>query len=191
MQLRGNLKLSAGPFIIVLILMVLMYVIYMMYSLKNKVVVYYTRKTGQEIPKMVKLRDRHVEFDGLRFDVLPDRKTLIWKTILGIFGTWMVCYHFEWYSIYPRDPKIYNVPIKSPEANRAMNRAAANEAYHRSETNRDTAKKKSGFAAYLPWIIGIILVLGVIYMFYQQSLMTKDMMIMKGAIQDILVNAGK
>jgi hypothetical protein len=134
-----------------------------MYSLKSKAIVYYTRITGQEIPKMVKVQDRQVDFDGLRFDLLPDRQRLHWKSILGVFGSWVIAYHLMWYARYPEDPKLYNVPIKSPAGNKLLNRSAQYKAYHVAESQRDTGKKKGGLMQYLPWFLVVIVLIFIIY----------------------------
>lgn len=144
------------------------------------------RASGQEIEKFVSLQARQVDFDGKRFDILPNLKRLRWKTIMGVFGTWVVCYHLVWYSRYPEDPDVYNLPVESPEVRHNMNQEEKYRAYHKSEASRNVnVKSRGGFMQYLPYIIIAVVLIGIIYVIYTQG---KDMTVVKTTLQSILDN---
>lgn len=175
--------MSAENVILVFAVLFVCFIWYSINNLKNKVLVIYTRNTGQEISKLVRLQDRYVDFDNKQFTLVPDRHRLHWKSVLGLFGTWIICYHIYWYSRYPSDPRRFEVTVDSPSAAHYMNEEQSYTAYNKSEAARDTLKKRGGFMQYLPYIIiGIVLVV-IIYIVWTQG---KDMTIIKGALQDII-----
>jgi amino acid transporter len=154
------------------------------YRLRNKCLCVYTRASTQEIEKFVSLQDRHVSFDKKRFDIVPGTQRLKWKSIMGIFGTWVVAYHFVWYSRFPENPNIYNVPIESPEARHDMNQEEKFRAYQRAESQRDkVVKTKGSLMSFIPWIIVAVVLAFIMYTLYTQG---KDMNVIKQALQSLL-----
>ncbi len=169
--------------------MVLLYLCWQLYTLSTKALIIYTRATGQEIKKMVKISDRHVSFDKKTFDLLPETHRLQWHSILGVLGMWVICYHLVWYSRYPQDPRFYNVPVVSPEAKHAMNQEDRYRAYHKSEQARNIGKTKGGGLFGGGWItyvfIGIIII-GLLFLFYSNFSQGADINSIKQSIQDFI-----
>jgi amino acid transporter len=176
--------------ILILAIMALAYLGWSLWTVKNKALVYYTRATRQEIKKMVKITDRQVIFDRKRFDLLPERHRLQWHSIFGILGTWVITYHLMWYSRYPEDPAVYNVPIDSPEVAYEMKQEDRYKSYHHSEGARNVKKGASGGGLFgMSWITIIILVIlaaVVVYLFMNFNTMSKNFVVMQKALQDVL-----
>ena len=157
--------------LVIMVMFFFMFAWYSNYSLRNKVLCVYTRVTGQEIRKLVTLKDKQVSFDRKLFNITPERHRVVWHpTFFGLFGTWVICYHFVWYSYLPEDPREYGVVTMSPEVRAAMNQEEKFRAYNRAEDAR--IKKKGGMfemLAQVAPIFTIILLVAVIYFLYTQG----------------------
>jgi hypothetical protein len=164
-------------------LMFVVYTWYCLYQLRNKALCIYTRATTQEIEKFVGLKARTVVFDKMEFDILPERHRLKWKTVLGLFGTWVIAYHFVWNDSIPEDPNAYKIQVISPEVRHTMNQEKKFKAFLSEEAPKGVIKKSGGFMQYIPWFIICAVLIGVIYMMFTQG---KTIALMNTDLQEVI-----
>ncbi len=154
--------------IVVIILLFGGYVWYAINNLKNKCLCTYRRRSKQRLEKYIPLRAEGVVFEGKRFEIVPDRAGLQWKTILGLFGTWVITYDFSWYYRYPHNPNDFANVWDSPELRHNINLEERMRAFAKGYPSMATGKKASVLQQYLPWIaILAVVIIGV--MVYNQS----------------------
>ena len=170
----------------VLIGFVLIFVVmglYLINRLKNRCYCIYIRRNKQVINKFVPLKAESVWFDKKKFEIVPDRATLTWKTVFGIFGTWVITYYYSWYSRFPHDPNNFENVWETPEVRSGINQAERMAAFAKGVDTHEKAKQKGGLMSFLPFIIIGVALMFIIYTIYTQG---KDMTIMKQALQDVL-----
>jgi hypothetical protein len=175
-------------YLLFMLAMVLILVWYFFSQLKNKCKVLYTRATGQEIEKMVPSTGRHLIFDGKKFDILPDRHRITWKSFFGIVGTWVLTYHLVWYSRYPLDPKQYGINTVSPEANHDMNTEAQFHAYQKAERERYKDKKGGGGGMFdmILKFMPVVALLAAVVAIYMVEKNNTNLTIVEKTLQQIL-----
>ena len=175
-------------YLLFMVAAVLVFIWYFFSQLKNKCQVIYTRRTGQEITKMVTATSKHVIFDNKKFRIVPDRHRIQWQSFFGIVGTWVLTYHFVWYSIYPEDPKQYGIDTMSPEAHHDMNTEGQFNAYQRSERDRFKDKKAGGGGIFdmILKFLPVVALLAAVYAIYAVNKNTSDMTVIKKALQSLL-----
>ena len=122
-------------------------------------------------------------FDKKQLDIVPDRATLIWKTVFGIFGTWVITYYYSWYSRFPHDPNQFDNVWETPEVRGAINQSERMTAFARGVDTHEKSKKSGGLMSFLPFIIIGVILIFMMYVIYTQG---KDMTIIKQALQDAL-----
>lgn len=137
------------------------------FRLRNKIQVIYTNIAGQEIKRLVPILDHYVSFDGMDFELTPDRaRDILYDE--GMFGklfpTRIKCYHLNYSDYLPENYKNTGVQWESPANRKLINSRNNMQVFSETQTPNE-APKKSKMMKYLPWIIGAVLLFGGYYIY--------------------------
>ncbi len=138
-------------------------------SLRNKVHCVFRSASGTKVEKLRPLNSRHVIFEGRRYDIDTQRRTILeWRRgIHALFPTFIFSYDFSYYSPHPLDPNNIKTTWDSPSNRDKLHQEEALGAFLR-QARPLIGKKQSSIMQWLP-IIAIVGVIIVGFMVYQQG----------------------
>jgi len=165
------MALSPTSLIILLIFMFIVYTSVSVMGLKLKTHCTFIRPDKTRIEKMIKAKQRRVEFDGGWYYVIPNRIILkvMDSGIYKLFPTKVSSLIYKWDSPVPLDPNTFQNSWETPEARKALNKEEDIRAYSAGNVASLAKSKPQGMLdRFFPIIvIGAVCVIG--YMLYSLS----------------------
>ncbi len=172
--------MSTQMFFVGILLLVFLYAWYSANKLQNQIHCSYRRVDKTIIEKFTKRHSKYVIFDGAKYEIIPDRISLIrWKRGIHQFlPIWVQHLDYTWDNAYPQDPSKYQNTIVSPEVRNLINQEARMAAFSKGVRDQGVGKKASGLMQYLPLIAlgGVIIALFIIYTMSQKINLIEQMM---------------
>lgn len=136
------------------------------YRLRNKVLCIYTNIAGQDSKRIVSVQDHYVSFDGMEFELTPDRAR-DYRYDEGMFGklfpTNLKCYHLNYSDYLPEGYKL-GIQWESPANRKLINSRNNMQVFSETQTPNEEPKK-SKMMKYLPWIIGFVVLIAGYYIY--------------------------